>query len=39
MELSLAGRNLLDASHPEIGGVAARREIQRSVQTALHCKF
>ena len=39
LELSITGRNLLDASHPEIGGLAARREIQRSVQTALRYKF
>jgi iron complex outermembrane recepter protein len=31
-ELSITARNLLDRSHPEIGPVATRREIPRSVQ-------
>ncbi len=39
LELSLSGRNLLDAAHPEIGGLAVRREIQRSVQSAIRYKF
>jgi iron complex outermembrane receptor protein len=39
VELSVTGLNLLDASHPEIGGLAARREIQRSVESAIRLKF
>ncbi|HEX2861805.1 MAG TPA: TonB-dependent receptor, partial [Lacunisphaera sp.] len=39
MEISVSGRNLLDASHPEIGGLDVRREIPRSVQTAIRYKF
>ncbi|HWA08910.1 MAG TPA: TonB-dependent receptor [Opitutaceae bacterium] len=39
LEFSLTGRNLLDASHPEIGGLAARREIRRSGEFAVRFKF
>ncbi|HYC69807.1 MAG TPA: TonB-dependent receptor [Opitutaceae bacterium] len=31
LELALVGRNLLDRSHPEIGGLNTRREIPRSI--------
>ena len=39
LEFAVTGRNLLDASHPEIGGLTARREIQRSVQVSARLKF
>jgi iron complex outermembrane receptor protein len=39
LEFVVTGRNLLDASHPEIGGLTARREIQRSVQASVRLKF
>lgn len=39
VDFSLTGRNLLDASHPEIGGLAIRREIERSADAAVTIKF
>jgi iron complex outermembrane receptor protein len=39
LELSITGRNLLDASHPEIGGQTTRREIERSFAAALRWDF
>jgi iron complex outermembrane recepter protein len=39
IELAIAGRNLLDRSHPEIGSVATRREIQRSAEVSMRCAF
>jgi iron complex outermembrane receptor protein len=39
MELAVAGRNLLDRSHPEIGSAATRREIERSVELSIRCTF
>ncbi|MDB6126835.1 MAG: TonB-dependent receptor, plug [Verrucomicrobia bacterium] len=39
LELSITGRNLLDASHAEIGSLAARREIPRSVQAEVRYGF
>ncbi len=39
VELSLVGRNLLDKSHPEIGGAQTRREIPRSLQATVRCEF
>jgi iron complex outermembrane receptor protein len=33
--VALVGRNLLDASHPEIGGLTVRREVRRSVAISL----
>jgi iron complex outermembrane recepter protein len=39
LEISLTGRNLLDASHPEIGGLAVRREIERAGEAAVRFKF
>ncbi len=39
VDFSLTGRNLLDASHPEIGGLATRREIKRSVDASVTIKF
>ncbi len=39
LEFAVTGRNLLDASHPEIGGLTERREIQRSVQASVRVKF
>jgi iron complex outermembrane receptor protein len=38
-ELALAGRNLLDRSHPEIGGLAVRREVQRNVYATLRYEY
>lgn len=39
LELSVLGRNLLQPSHPEIGSVATRREIERNVQFLLRWAF
>lgn len=39
LELSIMGRNLLDASHPELGTTSNWREIERSVQAVLRCRF
>jgi iron complex outermembrane receptor protein len=39
LNVALVGRNLLDASHPEIGGLAIRREIQRSLAISLRWEF
>lgn len=39
LEFSLTGRNLLHRSHPEIGGLAVRREIGRTVQTMVRLAF
>lgn len=39
LELSLVGRNLLDKSHPEIGGATARREIRRSIAAAVRWEY
>lgn len=39
LELSISGRNLLDSSHPEIGGALARREIERSVRASVRWEF
>jgi iron complex outermembrane receptor protein len=39
VDLSFNGRNLLDASHPEIGGLTTRREIERSGDVAVTTKF
>lgn len=38
-EITLSGRNLLDASHPEIGGLTARREVVRKVEAMVRFKF
>lgn len=39
LEVSLIGRSLLDASHPEIGGLGLRREIPRSVVASVRWDF
>ncbi len=39
LELSLVGRNLLDSSHPEIGGANVRREIRRNVAAVLRWEY
>ncbi len=39
LELTLSGRNLLHASHPELGGLAVQREIERSAEMAFRVKF
>ncbi len=39
VEFTLSGRNLLDASHPELGGLAVRREIERHAEAAFRVKF
>ena len=39
LEISLAGTNLLDASHAEFGPPATRNEIQRSVYAKVVCRF
>lgn len=39
VELSLDGRNLLDASHREIAGGATVREVRRSVSAGLRWRF
>jgi iron complex outermembrane receptor protein len=39
LNVALVGRNLLDASHPEIGGLDRRREIRRSVAASLRWEF
>jgi iron complex outermembrane recepter protein len=38
-EFALTGRNLLDASHPEFGDPATRREIERSVNISSTWRF
>jgi iron complex outermembrane receptor protein len=39
LEFSIVGRNLLDRSHPEIGGANLRREIRRSVAASVRWEF
>jgi iron complex outermembrane receptor protein len=39
LELSLIGRNLLDAAHPETGAIANRREIERSEHVQFIWRF
>lgn len=39
LELSPVGRDLLDRSHPEIGGADRRREIRRSVAATVHREY
>jgi iron complex outermembrane receptor protein len=39
LNVALIGRNLLDASHPEIGGLDRRREIRRSVAASVRWEF
>jgi iron complex outermembrane receptor protein len=39
VDFSLTGRNLLHASHPEIGGLSVRREIQRTVEASFRLKL
>jgi iron complex outermembrane receptor protein len=39
LQLSLAGRSLLNPSHPEIGGEIGRREIRRNVSAAVRWEF
>lgn len=39
LQLALVGRNLLDESHPEIGGLAARREIRRSLAASVRWEY
>jgi iron complex outermembrane receptor protein len=39
LRLALVGRNLLDPSHPEIGGVNARREIPRTFGASLWWEY
>lgn len=39
VELSVAGFNLLDAHHPEVGVPATRREVRRAVQGRVHWVF
>ncbi len=39
IEFTLSGRNLLHASHPEIGSTAIRREIPRTVQGSVRWGF
>lgn len=39
VELSLIGRNLLNRSHPEIGGLNLRREIPRSIYARVRWEF
>jgi iron complex outermembrane receptor protein len=40
LELSIAGRNLLDAQHPEFGAaLPTRREIERSVNASFTWRF
>ena len=37
--LAFTGRNLLEPSHPELGAFAVQRQIPRSLQAQLRCKF
>ncbi|HEX2100378.1 MAG TPA: TonB-dependent receptor, partial [Candidatus Synoicihabitans sp.] len=39
LEVALTGRNLLDASHPEIGYGESRREIERNVRASIRWDF
>lgn len=39
LEVALIGRNLLDRSHPEIGGAGTRREIPRSVAVSARWEY
>ena len=39
VEMALSGRNLLSASHPEIGTLATRREIERSFQFSIRYEY
>lgn len=39
VEISLVGRNLLDAKHPEYRGTAISREVGRSVYLMFTCRF
>ena len=39
LELSLTGRNLLDAKHPEFSLPAARREIERTYNVSASWRF
>jgi iron complex outermembrane receptor protein len=39
VQLSLVGRGLLNPSHPEIGGLNARREIPRSVAASVRWEY
>jgi iron complex outermembrane recepter protein len=39
LELALAGRNLLDRSHPEFGAPATRREVERRVNGSFTWRF
>ncbi len=38
-ELALIGRNLLDASHPEFGTAATRREVERNLNAAFTWRY
>jgi iron complex outermembrane receptor protein len=38
-ELTLAGLNLLDSSHPEVGALPTRREVPRSVYVGGRVRF
>jgi iron complex outermembrane receptor protein len=37
--VGVVGRNLLDPSHPEIGGLTARREIRRSIALSVRWEY
>jgi iron complex outermembrane receptor protein len=39
LNVALVGRNLLNPSHPEIGGVTARREIPRSLSVSVRFEY
>ncbi|MDB6165288.1 MAG: hypothetical protein JWQ83_428 [Lacunisphaera sp.] len=39
LEVALVGRNLLSPSHPEIGTLATRREIERSLQFSVRYEY
>lgn len=39
LELSLAGLNLLDSSHPEVGALPTRREVPRSIYVGARVRF
>jgi iron complex outermembrane receptor protein len=39
LELSLAGLNLLDSSHPEVGALPTRREVPRSIYVGAKVRF
>ena len=39
LEVALVGGNLLSPTHPEIGALATRREIERSLQCSIRYEY